>query len=88
MDRYSSNLGNMLQMMVGIGKECGFTSNFEVVYPTQIGVTAQNGEQTNRLLNGLLYPRVEVEQRTHSGDSIVSFFAHSFATFMVPKLQS
>ena len=31
----------------------------------------QNGEQTIRLPNGLLYPRVEVEQRTHSGDEIV-----------------
>ena len=29
------------------------------------------GEQPIRLPNGLLYPRVEVEQRTHSGNEIV-----------------
>ena len=40
------------------------------VYPAQNGVSAQNGEQPIRLPNGLLYPRVEVEQRTHSGDEI------------------
>ena len=34
------------------------------------GVTTQNGEQPIRLPNGLLYPRVEVEQQTHSGDEI------------------
>ena len=66
---------NKLQMMVRIDKECGFRSNFghaEVVYPLQIGFTAQNGEQPIRLPNSLLYPRVEVEQRTHSGDEIAS----------------
>ena len=42
----------------------------EVVYPAQIGVTAQNGEQPIRLPNYFLYPRVEVEQRTPSGDEI------------------
>ena len=31
---------------------------------------AQNDEQPIRLPNILLYPRVEVEQRTHSGDEI------------------
>ena len=36
----------------------------------QNGVTAQNGEQQIRLPNGLLYGRVEVEQRTHSWDKI------------------
>ena len=30
MARYSSNFGNKLQIMVGIGKECGFTSNFDM----------------------------------------------------------
>ena len=30
MARYSSNFRNKLQMMVGIGKECGFTSNFDM----------------------------------------------------------
>ena len=38
--------------------------------PAQIGVRAQNGEQPIRLPNGFLYPRVEVEQRTHYGDEI------------------
>ena len=42
----------------------------EAVYLAQNGVTAQNGEQPVRLQNGLLYPREEVEQRTHSGDEI------------------
>ena len=28
--RYSANFGNKLQMVVGIGKECGFTSNFDM----------------------------------------------------------
>ena len=59
MARYSSNLGDKLQIIVGIGKEYGFTR--------QNGVTAENGEQPIRLPNDLLYPRVEVEQRTHSG---------------------
>ena len=44
----------------------------EIVYPAQIGVTAQNSEQPIRLPNRLLYPRVEVEQQTHSGDEIVT----------------
>ena len=30
MARYSSNFRNKLQMVVGIGKECGFTSNFDM----------------------------------------------------------
>ena len=33
---------------------------------------AQNGKQPIRLPNGLLYPRAEVEQKTHSGDEIVA----------------
>ena len=32
----------------------------------------QNGKQPIRLPNGLLYPRVEVEQRIRSGDKIGS----------------
>ena len=28
--RYSSNFGNKLRIMVGIGKECGYTSNIEL----------------------------------------------------------
>ena len=30
MARYSSNFGNKLQIMVGVGKECSFTSNFDM----------------------------------------------------------
>ena len=37
----------------------------------------QNGEQPIRLPNSLLYPRVEVEQRTHSGDEI-EFAVHGY----------
>ena len=44
-----------------------YSSNF-AVYPAQNRVTTLNGEQPIRLANGLLYPKVEVEQRTHSGD--------------------
>ena len=44
------------------------------VNPMQNGVAAQNGEQQIRLPNGLLYPRVGVEQRTHSGDEIENKF--------------
>ena len=42
------------------------------VYPMQNGVTAPNGEWSVRLPNGLLYPRVEVVQQTHSGDEIAA----------------
>ena len=31
MARYSSNFGNNLQMMVSVGKEYGFTSNFDML---------------------------------------------------------
>ena len=73
MARYSSNFGNKLQLMVGIGKKCSFTSSFNMPQPftpKQNGVTAQNGEQPIRLPKGSLHLRVEVEQRTHSGDEI------------------
>ena len=48
--------------------------NFDMSWPftqrkTELAI-AQNDEQPIRLPNGLLYPRVEVEQRTHSGDEI------------------
>ena len=52
----------------------------DVVYPPRIGVTAQNSEQPIRLPNGLLYRRVEVEQRTHSGDETEL----SFKTLLAP----
>ena len=60
-------------MMVGIGKYC-FTLNFDMPWLfclRQDRVTTQNGEQPIRLPNGLLHPRVEVEQQTHSGDENV-----------------
>ena len=58
--------------MVGIGKEYGFKWNFDIPLPFtgRNGVTAQNVEQPIRLPNGLLYPRVELEQRAHSGDEV------------------
>ena len=65
MARYSSNFGNKLQMMVGIGKECGFTSNFDMprsFSPCKSELRPQNVEQPIRLPSSLLYPRVEVEQ--------------------------
>ena len=33
MARYSSNVGNKLQMMIKVGKVCGFTSNFDIPKP-------------------------------------------------------
>ena len=33
MTRYSSNVGNKLQMMIKIGEVCGFTSNFDILKP-------------------------------------------------------
>ena len=39
-------------------------------WPRANRVTAQNGKQPIRLPSGLLYRRVEVEQRAHSGDDI------------------
>ena len=33
MARYSSNVGNKLQMMINVGKVCGFTSNFDTPKP-------------------------------------------------------
>ena len=65
---------NKLQLIVGKGNEYGFISNFDLPQPftsAQNGVTAQNGEQPIRPPNGLLCPRVELEQRTQSGDEIV-----------------
>ena len=59
--------------MVEMGKEYGFPSNFDLPWPFnphKKGVTAQKSQQPIRLPNGLLYPRVEVEQQTHSGDEI------------------
>ena len=44
--------------------------------PRKTGVTAQNDEQPIKLQNGFLYPRVQVEQRTHSGDEIEATVLH------------
>ena len=58
---------------IGLGREDGFTSNFDMpgpFTPTQNRVTAENGEQPIRFPNGLLYTRVKGEQRTHSEDEI------------------
>ena len=49
--------------------------------PAQNGVTAQNCEQPIRMPNGLLYPRVEEEQRTHSGDEI----AHGYLDCLIVR---
>ena len=46
-------------------------------------VTAQNGDQPIILPNGLLYPRVVVEQRTHSGDEIAVSFVLQNSPFPV-----
>ena len=61
-------------MMVGLSKKYGFMSNFDMQQPItlhKIEIT-QSAEQAIRLENGLLYPRLEVEQQTHSGDEIVT----------------
>ena len=51
--------------MAEMGKECGFPSNFDVPRP----FTPRNTElEPIKSPNGLVYPRVEVEQRTHSRD--------------------
>ena len=72
MARYSSTFGNKLQIMVGISKEYGFTLNFDMPRPFNPCKTELPRKMANRirLPNGLLDPRVEVEQRTHSGDDI------------------
>ena len=89
MARYSSNFGNKLQLMVGIGKEYGFMSNFKMPWPFAPRKTElpRNGEHPIRLPNGLLYPRVEEEQRLHSGDDIVDTITlYPFAYFLI-KIQ-
>ena len=60
-------------MVVDKGKEYRFTLNFNMprsFTPRKSDLQPKNGEQPVRLPNGLLHPRVEVEQRTHSGDEI------------------
>ena len=53
--------------MVEMGKECGFRSNFDMPRP----FNPRKAElQPIKSPNGLMYPKVDVEQRTHSGDEI------------------
>ena len=69
----SSNFGNRLQMMVGIGKEYGFTLNFDIPRLFTLRKTEYRRKMANIQSDcraDLLYPRVEVEQQTHSGDEI------------------
>ena len=77
MARYSSNFGNKLQMMVGIGKECGFTSNFNMPRSFTLRKSELRPEMANSQSDcrtaSCIPPRVEVEQRTHSGDEIDHF---------------
>ena len=59
---YSSNFGYELQMMVGIGKEYGFTLNFDMPWlftsrKMELPRKMANS-QSIRLPDGLLYPRV------------------------------
>ena len=61
--------------MVEMGKECDFSSNFDMPRPFTLRkvelprkTELQRIKQTNNY--GLLYSRVEAEQRTHSGDEI------------------
>ena len=65
MARYSSNVGNKLQMMIKIGKVCGFTSNFDTPKPF---TTRKTVRTVDSAWNFHADPRVEAEQRTHSGD--------------------
>ena len=48
-------------------KECRFPSNFDMLRP----FTSRKMElQPIKSPNGLMYPRVEVEEQTYSGDEI------------------
>ena len=64
MARYSPNVGNKLQMMIKIGKVCGFTSNFDTPKP----FTTRKTVRVDSARNFRADPRLEGEQRTHSGD--------------------
>ena len=74
MARYAPNFGDKLQIIAEMDKECGFPSNFNMPGPFTTRKTElphKTELQPIRLPNGLLYPRVEVEQLTHSGDEIL-----------------
>ena len=59
--------------MVDMGKECGFPSNFDMPWPFTPGKTGLpciTELQPIKSPKGLLYPRVDLEQRIHSRDEI------------------
>ena len=61
--------------MVDMGKECGFPLNFGVPRPSTPRKTELRRKtelQPIKSPNRLLYARVEVEQRTNSGDEIIN----------------
>ena len=71
---YSLNFGNKLQMMVGIGKEYGFTLNFDMPRlftqrKTKYRCKMANSQSDCRTAS-CIPEYIEVEQRTHSGDEI------------------
>ena len=74
MVHYSPNFGDKQQIMIDKGKECGFPSKFDM----HRQFTLWRAE-LQRIIspNGLLYPVVEVKQRTHSGDEIDKRFGDS-----------
>ena len=62
--------------MVEMGKECGFPLNFDMPRPFTLRKTElppKTELQRIKSANDLLYPRVAVAQRTHSGDEIGRF---------------
>ena len=59
--------------MVQIGKESGFRSNLDMprpFAPRKMELRRKTEPQPIKSPNGLVYLRVEVEKRTHSGDEI------------------
>ena len=72
MARYSSNVGNKLQMMIKIGKVCGL---HRILTPRSHLLRAKPcGADSAR--NFRAHPRVGAEQRTHSGDETGTGFDH------------
>ena len=56
--------------MVGMGKECGFSSNFDMprpVIPRKTKLRRKTELQPIKSPNGLLYPRVEVDNELTLG---------------------
>ena len=74
---YSSNLGNKLQMMVGIGKGYGFTLNLTCRgrLPTANRSYRAKWCTANQIAewSDVSQSRGRLEQRTHSGDEIAIF---------------